>query len=170
MLDVKVMGLAELELALNQLPDKLAKNVARAALRAGAKPILEEARRLVPVRSGKLRDTLRITTSMKGGTPRAFIKAGPGGTKKFKKIYYAHMIERGTAKHLIVAARGKMLPIAGGRKSVNHPGARKQPFMRPAADSQAAAAIDAFAAKLRERLTKAGIDIPDPASDDDSRD
>lgn len=169
-LDVKVTGLAELELALGQLSEKVAKNVARAALRAGAKPILEEARRLAPVRSGRLRDSLRISTSIKGGVPRAFVKVGPGGSKKHKGVYYAHMIERGTAKHLIVAGPGKMLPVAGGRKSVKHPGIRKRPFMRPAADSQFGAAMDAFAEKLRQRLTKEGIEIPDPENDDDARD
>jgi HK97 gp10 family phage protein len=165
-LAVNVTGLAELERALNELPDKVAKNVARAALRAAAAPVLEEARRLVPVKSGKLRDSLRITTSLRGGVPKAFVKVGPGG-KKYRGTFYANMIERGTSKHLIA---GPLYFGGQWHRFAQHKGAKKRPFMRPAADSQAKAAVDAFAAKMRDRLTKAGIEIPDPETDDDARD
>lgn len=168
-LSVKVLGLAELEQALDQLTPKIAKNVARAALREAAKPVLEEARRLVPKRSGKLAETLRITTAMRNGVPKAFVKVGPSG-KKNREVYYARFVEYGAAKHRIIAGPGKMLPLAGGRKFASHPGVRKKPFMRPAADSQAAAAVRAFGDKMRQRLTKEGIEIPDSEADDDSRD
>jgi hypothetical protein len=41
--------------------------------------------------------------------------------------------------------------------SVNHPGARAKPFMRPALDSKSSEAIRAVGRKIGERLTKQGI-------------
>lgn len=165
MLEVSVKGLDQLDKALRELPEKLQRNVARAGLRAGAKVIADEARRLVPVKSGKLRDTIRVTSRIRNGEPTASVKAG----NPKKGVFYAHMIERGTAKHHIVAAPGKTLRLPNGTRvrAISHPGATKKPFMRPAADTQAQAAVSAFGAYMRRRIEKEGIDIPDPEPETD---
>ena len=162
MLDVRINGLAELEATLKQLPAKLEKNVARASLRAGARVIADEARRRVPVRTGKLRDTLRVTSSLKGGVPRASVKVGD----RKKGVFYAHMVERGTKLHRIRPKwRRAMKPGGGdagpyyGRVDIS---AQPAPFIRPAADTQARAAVEAFAAYMRKRLNKEGLNTPDP--------
>lgn len=167
MLDVTINGLASLDLALKELPGKLAANVARASLRAGARVIADEARRLVPVKSGKLRGTIRVSSSLKGGIPRASIKVGD----RKKGVYYAHMVERGTQLHRIAPKWRKALATGGsqggpfyGRVDVR---ATPSPFMRPAADSQARAAVEAFAAHMRKRLNKEGINTPDPEPETD---
>ena len=47
------------------------------------------------------------------------------------------------------------------RTAVFHPGARKNPFMKIALDSQAQAAVERVGEYIRGRLTKQGIEIPD---------
>jgi HK97 gp10 family phage protein len=159
MLDVKLKGFAELEKALNELPEKIERNIVRSALRQAAKVIEAEAKRQVPVRSGKLRDSIRVRFKLKNGRPMATVIAG--GTKKGQP-FYAHFVEFGAAAHVIKAKRGKALAIGGGTvERVEHPGARKHPFMRPALDVAAMAAVQAFGEQVKRRLTKEGINTPD---------
>lgn len=174
----EVKGLADLQRALDQLPAKIEANIMRGALRAGAKVILEDAKRRVPVaapneenarlyggREGVLRDSLRVTTGSRNGKLTASIKAG-GKAKGGGDAYYAQWVEYGTKPHLIKAGPGKFLPLGNGfLKQVQHPGARKNPFMRLALDQSAQAAIEAAREYVRQRLaTKHGIDVPGPDS------
>lgn len=165
-LEAKFTGLKQLDEALQSLPDKLQRNVLRAALRAGGKPIADEAKRLVPVDSGRLQKSIKVTSRLVQGTPTA--KVSVGGRKKGQP-FYAHLIEFGTAAHAIMAREGtKSLFINGVAvgKYVEHPGAKAKPFMRPAMDSQARTAVERFSEVVRSRLTKQGIEIPDPVPED----
>ena len=139
MLDVKIKGFAELQKALDELPAKLEKNIMRGALRAGAKVFQAGAQRRVPVRSGKLRDSIRVSTRVVNGKIMATITAG--GSKKGAP-FYAHLIEFGAKAHVITASKAKALHFGGGlHEKVHHPGARKAPFMRPTLDADAPAAV-----------------------------
>lgn len=156
MADFEIKGGAELEAALRDLPVKLEKNVLRGALRAGAKTFLDEAKLRVPVQSGKLRDSLRISTRVLQGKVMATVTAGGGRSA----VFYAHFVEHGTAPHVIIAGggtkAGKVL-AAGARilgAKVDHPGAVAKPFMRPAFDTKAQTALDQVAQYIRERLGK----------------
>lgn len=159
MASFNVKGLAELNRVLNQLPVKVERKLLRGGLRAAAKVIEAEAKRRVPVRTGLLRDSIRVSTGAKrGGKVYAHIKAG--GRKK-GQAFYAHMVEFGTARHVILAGggtkAGKALAIAGrilGAK-VDHPGARPRPFMRPALDTQAQKSVEEMAEYLRKRIAEA---------------
>lgn len=167
MLEMKVTGLAELDQALTQLPEKLQRNVLRAALRAGAKAIAEEAERNVPVDSGDLRDSIRVTSRIRAGMPTASVKAGGRAKVAGKQldVFYAHMIEYGTAKHFI---DGPLYYAGEWHPYAFHPGIVKKPFMRPAMDSQAGEAVSRTADYVRRRLsTKFGIDVPDPEPETD---
>lgn len=151
-----VTGFAELAKALEQLPAKLEANVLRSALRQGAKVQLARARELVPVRHGDLRASLRISTRSRRGVVRSLLKAGS------KKAFYAHMVEFGTSQHWIKPKSRKSLFFAGiARDVVDHPGATKKPFMRPALDTTAPQVIEAVGAYLRRRIEREGISVPD---------
>lgn len=156
MLDVKIRGMAELGKLLDELPAKIERNIVRSALRAGAKVIQAEARQNVPVRTGALRDSIRVSVRLVAGKPLATIKAGG------KTAAHAHFVEFGTAAHFIAAKDAKSLFIAGLlRDGADHPGARMQPFMRPALDGAAQAAVMAFGQQIKKRLTKQGLDTAD---------
>lgn len=152
-----IEGGAELFKALGELPVKIERRVLRGALRAGAKVIEEEAKRRVPVKTGALRDSIRVSTSARGGQVTATIKAGG---KKGGQVYYAHLVEYGSAPHVILPGggtkAGKVLASAArilGEK-VDHPGSAPHQFMRPALDTQAQAALDAMADYARTRIEK----------------
>lgn len=147
--EFEVTGLAELNRMLQQLPAKIEGNIMRGALRAGQKILLESAKSNVPIKSGALRDSLKIKTRSKRGVVSATLVAGS------KKAYYAHMVEFGTAKHFIKPKKAKSLFFAGlARQVVDHPGATAQPFMRPALDGSSAQAITAVKDYLATRIPK----------------
>ena len=139
----KVDGLSALYEQLQQLPVKLEKNILRGAIRAGAKPVAAEARRLAPVLSsndprremGALSKSVRImSTGTRGGTVKGGVVAGGrttvgrGQNKVKADAFYAHFVEYGTVK---MTAR---------------------PFMRPAVDTRTQEAVEATAQYIRDRV------------------
>lgn len=157
MTDEAIIGGRELDAFLQQLPVKIERNILRAAMRAGANVFKAAAKEGVPVDDGDLKASIRVTTKSKNGTVYGSLKAGG------KKAPHWHWVEFGTAAHKIKAKPHHALGFAGVTvREVDHPGARARPFMRPAFDSAAAAAIAATAAKIRQRLTKEGINVPAP--------
>lgn len=189
MADVQVKGLAELQRALDELPAKIEANIMRGAMRAGAKVLAKGAKaNVAAIRdTGLLQDDIRYGAQLdsKAGQVYGYVRAGGHGG-----AFYAHMVEKGTAAHFIrvkqearptrMTRRGvkaysigtinKMvkrgsLTIGGSfvGASVSHPGAKKKPFLRPALDMHATAAVEAMREYIRQRLaTKHGIDVPAP--------
>lgn len=174
---VGVRGLADLQRELDQLPAKIEANVMRGALRAGANVIADEARRRVPVGTGQLKESIRVSVRvLPGGKLVATVKAGgrfkvyssgkavkgadyktsrAGGGVDYHAPFYAHFVEFGTARHWIKPKNRKSLFVAGlMREVVDHPGARPRPFMRPAFDGKARVAVEAMAEYIRKRLPK----------------
>lgn len=149
MTETTIEGLVELDRMLKELPAKLEGTVVRGGLRAGATVLQKAARELAPVRTGKLRASIKVSTGIRNG--RVYSRVRAGG----KDAYYAHMVEFGTAAHVIQGKRGGWLNI-GGRWAlkVNHPGAMMKPFMRTAVDGFQGDAVDAMAAYLRERTPR----------------
>lgn len=99
------------------------------ANRQSADEMVDQARSLVPVRSGKLRDSIVATGP--GGVPPAYSQGGgpgvvPEGSYAVSagngKVRYAHLVEYGTSPH----------EIGGKFNGAQHPGAKRQPFFWPA--------------------------------------
>lgn len=156
--DTVIRGGAELQRLLETLPAKMEANILRSALRKGARVIQQDARTRVPMATGTLRDGIKIKSGLRYGTARVSV------VTTGKHAYLAQWMEYGTQAHVITAGKGKVLAfLMGGHpvKSVDHPGVRPRPFMRPAIDSNSTAVVAAIAAQIRARLTKAGIDLPD---------
>jgi HK97 gp10 family phage protein len=152
-------GGREFHAFLQQLPVKAEKNILRAALRAGGNEFKEEARLNVPVDDGDLRASIRVTTRSKGGTVYASLKAGG------KRAPHAHLVEFDTGAHKITAKPQHALAFNGiAVNEVDHPGTKAQPYMRPAFDTKVRAAVAAVGVKIRQRLTKEGINTPDPGT------
>jgi HK97 gp10 family phage protein len=147
--ELHVSGLSELDKLLKELPAQVERNILRGAMRAGAKVFEGRAKQLVPVRSGQLRDSIKVSTRSKRGRVSATVRAGG------KKAFYAHMVEFGTARHFIKPRKRKSLFFAGlAREVVDHPGSAPRPFMRPALDGGQAEAVNAAADYIRKRLAK----------------
>jgi HK97 gp10 family phage protein len=161
---VNIKGLAQLQAALATLPVKMENNILRGALRAGAKVIATEAAANVHSVSGELAASVRFGCKVNraGGKLVGFVRAGGKGKKGKKAVFWAGWVENGTAAHIIkVRPPGKALAV--GVAQVQHPGARKKPFLRPAADLRGQAALERMREYVRERLaTRHGIDVPAP--------
>lgn len=122
---IRVEGLAELEARLDRLPRNLATRTLTAALSAGARVILREAKANVPRRSGALFRALRVRTarSREHLGRDAFVYFG-------KRTFYGRFHERGTVK---MTAR---------------------PFMAPALESKAQEAVEAVRDRLARQLDR----------------
>lgn len=172
-----ILGGAALDALLGTLPVNIEKNIMRGALRAGAKVFLTVVKQNIPVKSGALRNSARVTTRSKRGEVTASVKIGN------KTVYWANMVEFGTRRHLVKVQddergtnrrTGKALSyrtinrnvlVIGNRfvgPTVEHPGARPHPFARPAAEAGFQAAVEAVQAHVRKRLTKEGLTVPEP--------
>lgn len=152
MKETHVKGLAELQKFLDTLPAKIEQNIMRSALRAGANVVKDEAKSNVPVKSGLLRDGLKVSTRSRRGVVTASVKAGG------KHAYLARWIEYGTAAHKIVPKKAKSLFFGGVfAEAVDHPGSSPKPFLRPALDTQSQAALVAVGNAIKKRLTKQGL-------------
>lgn len=154
---VHVTGLAELGKVLDELAPKLQKNVMRSALRAGAKVVQAHAAANIHSVSGELARGLGLSTRSRGTEVTASVKAkGPHG-------FVAKFVEYGTRPHTISARDGGAMRFGGGfYKSVDHPGiVNPHPFLRPAMDTQAQAAVIAVGEQIKRRLTKEGLDVAD---------
>jgi HK97 gp10 family phage protein len=156
--DISVLGLKELQDQLDQLPALVERKLLRGALRAGQQVVADYAKSRAPVgepsaeskrlygsAAGDLRDSIRVSAKARGGTVTATVTAGP--RKGEKKAFYAHWVEYGTAAHVIAATPGLALMFGGQLlASVDHPGAKMHPFMRPALDYNANGNSAAFQA------------------------
>lgn len=153
MADIRIEGLDDVLAALMALPDSITKNAAPFAMRKGANVIAKEAKARAPVRTGNLQKRIAVRkrkrkpqgiglmysvgvlggASATYGNTKANRRKGLVG-KKFQTggtAYYWRFLEFGTEK---LAAK---------------------PFLRPAFDSKAEAAVQAIADGFRTGLVRA---------------
>lgn len=106
-----------------------------------ARDIEAEQKRLVPVLTGNLKQSIRVTTGMMTW------RIGPVG------VPYASYVEHGTKPHVIKPKNGKYLAFTvNGKKvvvtKVNHPGTKPKPYVRPS--------YEKFEAQVAKDVAKIG--------------
>jgi len=148
--EVIITGLDEIQKLLDKLPAKIEANVMRGALRAGVRVMEKEAKTRVPVKSGALKNSIRISSRRIGSVLKVSLKSGGKGAM------HSHLVEFGTQPHIINAKPDGFLSFLGGlfAKTVMHPGAKMKPFMRPALDAGRHNALQVMAAYARTRVNK----------------
>lgn len=120
--------MAEALRGLHKLPGHLQERVLKAAVRAAAKPLVEEARRLVPKRTGNLARSIGVTKLRTKGWEVAYaVSPRRGGVYDG---WYGHFVEFGTKK---------MTP---------------RPYLRPAFERAGEDTIKAFKRYLIKRVDK----------------
>lgn len=153
MLDLK--GGKELQKLLDQLPDQIEVNIVRGGLRAGAKVFLDAIKETVPVESGELKESVRISSGKKRSTIKMVVKVGN------EKAWYAHIIERGAKPHSVKKGDKIGREKPGDDKRL-HPGVERTDFVKKAYDANDQQAVDAAVEYMRNRLkTKHGLETPD---------
>lgn len=157
---VSISGFRELDRALGELPKATSRNVLRRTLVKAGQPIADEASRLAPVDTGKLRDRIVVSPRLKNKVGNAeysaALRAGLGkqaavsalrqarrdakGQRSFAEMFvgpargvirYAHLVEFGTVK------------------------TAPQAFMRPAWDATKRQALDIIKAELGSEIIAA---------------
>jgi len=142
--NLSFVGIEELSQVLDGLAGdkKLSNKVVRGILNKAAKPIIEKAKELAPAGDGDLKKSIgAIPGRGRGKGEQVYVGPRRGG--RFKG-YAGHLVEYGTAPHIIKAkAAGGLLHLRGNVfvEEVHHPGAAAKPFMRPAFDSKKDEAI-----------------------------
>jgi HK97 gp10 family phage protein len=158
MANQNISGGRELDAALQSLSVKIEKNILRSASRAGVNEFKDEVRsNLVStgsIESNMLWRSVRVSSKAKGGRVTASIKIGN------KKAWYGHLIEFGVKAH--GTKKGADRERGKYQDGKLHPGFSEKPFARPAFDSKSGAALAAFAAQVRKRLTAENINVPAP--------
>lgn len=124
-LTITIRGARELEDLLKALGPRIARKVGDRALRAAARPVLAEAKRLVHVQSGDLRRSLTVRTGRVTKESERAVYIGSAGFG-----WRAHFLEFGTSH------------------------SPAYPFLRPAMDTQARAAIDKMGQVLGDGIDK----------------
>jgi hypothetical protein len=159
-------GITQLRANLEQFPGRLAKNVLRTGLRRGATVLRDQARANFNTGAGPndltraLKASIRVTA--RRGTPTRIVfnvVAGELTTAQVKRFgkdaaYYALWVEKGHINRKAgQALRGSKASLKAARASStsNTPA---HPYMRPALEAKAQAAIDAVAATVESRLSE----------------
>lgn len=164
-INFKLIGFKELEAQLVTLGRKKAKKVVRLAVQAAGRPIAKAAKSKIPVRYGLLKKS--VASKVKTYKDGVYVVIGPKlGSKQMidgrpvDPANYAHLVEYGTAPHLISPAgsKGAVGTLRIGQTwvsgAVEHPGSPAQPFMRPAFDSQKENALNILKTKLAEGIER----------------
>ncbi len=155
MAEYVISGLREVSLALDGLPEKLQRKALANALRAGGRVVRDAARARVPVKSGALKRSIRVTLVRRG--PALIARVVAGRTKKKGDPFYAWMVEGGTRPHDIRPKGKKSLFLAGlFKEEVRHPGSKPKPYLGPALEAGAQAALDAVRDTLAAEIEKLG--------------
>ena len=156
---VSISGLSDLQKMLDDLPAKIEANIMRGALRQGANVFRDRARANVPSKSGKLKKSIKVKTSLRKGKVTTQIVAGGGDA------FYAKFLECGTASFYEGTGRtvGAPYKIEPKNKkalkfgevfsdSAVHEGVKPVAFMRRAFDGGTTEVIDDVAAYVRMRI------------------
>lgn len=165
--DLAIRGGRQLDEFLKQFSAKVEANIMRGAVRAGANEFKAAVKANLAqngsIDNGELAASVRVGARLRAGTVTGSLKIGN------KKAYYWGWVEYGTRPHVIKAKQARGLLFGGNVVAeVLHPGAQPKPYARPALDEKAPAAVQAAAAYIRKRLTKEGIEVPDPGNDDEN--
>lgn len=182
-----VSGTKELDAFLSAFPKQMQNAAYRAGLVAAAAPIRDEARVLARKKSGKMAKAIKTGSAKRNDDGTYSISVRLVGEHSFVGIFEEygvapHPITRGNAKLL---AKVKAARANGGRADVlddiearagkavmkigddfvsgtiSHPGHGAHPFMRPALDTKADAAVKAFAGRIRDYIEgKTGFALP----------
>lgn len=160
---VHISGFKELDRALEELPKSTSRNVLKRTLIKAGEPIAEEARRLVPVDQGVLRDSIEVSARVKNKVGNAefsaAMRAGLGKKAAASALRSARRAAKGQgsfAEAYVGPTRGKgVIQYAHLVEfgSVNNQPPR--PFMRPAWDAKQSQALSIIRAELGNEILAA---------------
>ena len=180
---VSIDGLDSLVETFRTLTGEKADSKLVSAMKYALKPLQEKVKALAPKKHKGDRKHLKATSgllkrmisfkSKKYGKGRKKKIVGLVGPKlrtfsdhlgnKIIPAFYAHLVEKGTASHIVKSLSKKRQKELGNKlnqnqiKSWTHPGAKAKPFMEPALKAVGSEIFDRFAQKARELIQSIGV-------------
>lgn len=163
MLKVKVEGYAHAKFIMDQLRNDMQKKMLKSSLRGCAKPMLKSAKSKVPVKSGELKEKLKIISYRDKNAPKSevaiAVKPVFEKTKKKGSInqFYGKFIHDGTAP-IRKSGKGKFLVFENKKgekvftKSVK--GITPTPYLTAAYNETNDTAIQMFGDELAKAVKK----------------
>lgn len=164
--------LAPFERDLKRLEDPdLALKIAHDAVKKGLKPMVGMAKRLVRRQSGLLAQSITAVVRKYKSSGVVVGLVGPdvtteGEYKGRRRVprFYAHLVEFGAREHAIgqgsklerrTRRRGQAAVIGPGQQTGRkHPGARRNPFLRPAFDATKTQVKNLFASEIATAIKR----------------
>jgi len=151
----ELKGMKELMNALDQLPTiSMQKGAIRNALKDAGSPVVSDAKANVPIDSGHLRDSIKISQSLKksqrrGRYDRSSVTVYVGSSSPL-----AHLIEFGTTQRVLKEPR--IVTIGGRTVRITHTGqVSPRPFLRQAWDSNKDAVLKRLGDAIWVQIAKA---------------
>lgn len=157
---VEISGFREIEVALKQLGGPVARSAMRAAARAGAEVIRDEARRRVPVDTGLTYHSIvaRVRRDERTGTGSAvrfavgvLVRRAGGNRIRRGRSILAVTVDKTVRREVLAAASPyywRYVEFGTRRKPA-------RPFLRPALEAKAQAAMERMKAILWARIRRA---------------
>jgi HK97 gp10 family phage protein len=127
-----------------------ARGVTLKGVRAGGKIVQAAAKARAPKRSGALRQSIGLK-AQKGNKGKTVALAVIGARKKVQKMVRP---PRGTKKILAIPAKYAHLVEKGTKPRTGHPGAKANPFLRPAFDATKSRAVQEASRVIAEEIQK----------------
>lgn len=160
---MKLSGFKELERDLLRLAEKDAKRIGRRAVRKGAKPMLAAARANAPVKSGRLRRSIKLRVDMlRGATALGRVLSAMIHVKDRQGYRPRKTDRQSRVKGKLGPARynyqiGSLAEVYGKfvEGEVGRPGQAPQPFLRPAFDGNINRSVQIAADDMMDGITAA---------------
>lgn len=152
-----VTGLRELDRQLGQLTKATARNVLRRTLRMAAEPVVDAAKRHVPVDTGSLKRSIVATHTPPQGADAGkaayseTLQAGGSRADAGAAMRSARASNPAAFARIFIGPGRHPQAIMQEFGTVNHP---PQPFMRPAIDAEAQTAIEIIRTELGTEIEK----------------
>jgi len=137
--DIRLLGDVELQRKLQRLPIVLQRKVVRESLRRGGKPVLEEAKRLVPADTGALKASIKLRATERGG-------------RKKRRGEFGVYVQTGTREELGISADAKYYYPAAVELGTDKMPARS--YLRAAVDNKRAESIAIIAQEVGQRIER----------------
>jgi hypothetical protein len=157
--------LTDFDRFLDTLPGRMVRSIIKGGMLEMANVVADEARALAPKESGEMANAIEAVVTVSGTEVRSKVRLT--GMNAMKGIWAefstaAHVINKSgpgsTSKKGAKPGKGSLVingQFAG--PTVNHPGARAKPFMRPAADIAMDRALAAGAGHIRSSIERRGF-------------
>jgi HK97 gp10 family phage protein len=157
---VKITGLAELQEALEQLPEKVARKGVRSSLQAGAAPVLSGMVQEAPKRTGFLSEHFDAKISLTHDALAGTAYVGPEGKMDYPEYLSGayRVVRKANGKikkigRIAVAAVARYSEFGTVKMEMN-------PFMTRAWEQNKEAALDALIKNLKDTLEQAVTEAP----------